>query len=279
MRILQVSTTTLFLAAAGLWAAPTVSAAPAAPFLQEEEADDEEAPPPDKREEIKELLKTLKGHVGKRGKEDAQAVETLQTLMTEYPQSGPKDQASIAKGVGACLKQKRKQDKDGTFDNAMYKAAAYALGQMGDDGAKELVKWVGNKQHRGNQELQVDLIDALGKTKSESGVKTLTDLLGYKDFAIEAAAAKALFHYSGLPLKKRKDVFNEVLKSLMSAKNAVDADINGQDSTVRARYNTVSAPMMSTLESLSGHKESTPEAWQTWWNKNKKDDWDEMSES
>lgn len=281
MRILQASATTLLLTTAGWWAAPPVSAAPAlaplVPVLQEDE--EEEAPPPDKREEIKELLSTLKDHAKERGEEDAKAVEVIGTLMTEFPQSGPKDQASIAKGISACLKQKRKQDKEGNFDNALYNASAYALGQMGDLGAKELVKWVGNKQHRGNQALQVNLIEALGKTKSEAGVKTLTDLLGYKDYAIEAAAAKALFHFSGLELKKRKEVFNEVLKSLMSAKNAVDADINNQDSTVRARYNTVSAPMMSTLESLAGHKESTPEAWQSWWNKNKKEDWDELNES
>ena len=283
MRLLTLTAASLLFSSTALWAqAPSngpFSEPPASVFLtQDEEAEEEEAPPQDKRDEVKELLKTLKGHAGARGKEDQQAVEVLSTLMTEFPKSGPKDKASIAKGVAACLKQKRKQNKDGAYDNVLYKATAYALGQMGEEGAKELVKWVGHKQHRGNQLLQIDLIAALGKTKSEKGIKTLTDLLGNKDFAIEAAAAKALFHFDGLKLKKRKEVFNEVLKSLTSAKNAVDADINNQDTTVRERYNAVSAPMMSTLEALSGHKESTPEKWQTWWNKNKKEDWDEMEE-
>ena len=220
------------------------------------------------------MLKELKDHAGKRGKEDEEAGAIIETLMAEFPKSGPKDQESIAKGISACLKEKRKQDKEGNYDNALYGKAAFTLGTMGELGAKELVKWVGNKQHRGNLALQTELIKSLGKTKSPVGIKTLTDLLGNKDHAIEAEAAKALFHFHELELKERKKIFNEVLKSLMSAKNAKDADTTNQDATAQARYAAVSAPMISTLESLSGHKEDTPEAWQSWWNKNKKDDWD-----
>ena len=283
MRILTGKTTTLLITSLWLWGSPAAlgstlepNSSASIPVWQEpeEEAEDEEAPPEDKREEIKELLSQLKGHIGKRGKEDKEAGDIIEQLMGEYPKSGPKDQESIAKGMGACLKVKRKQDKEGNFDNALYGKAAFTLGTMGDIGAKELVKWVGHKQHRGNLGLQVVLIKSLGKTKSPLGVKTLTDLLGNKDHAIEAEAAKALFHFDGLKLKERKKVFNEVLKALMSAKNAKDADTTNQDTTAQARYGAVSAPMISTLEALSGHKEGTPEAWQSWWNKNKKDDWD-----
>jgi hypothetical protein len=59
---------------------------------------------------------------------------------------------------------------------------------------------------------------------------------------------------------------------LTSAKNAVDADAN--DTIARERYDVISAPIVTALQSLSGHNENDPAEWQRWWNKNKKEDWD-----
>jgi len=244
----------------------------------QEEGEEGDQPLPDKRDEVKELIATLKDHAGARGKEDTEAVATIELLMNEFPKSGPKDRAALAKAVADVFNQARKQNEDQTYNNDMYIAASVALSYMGPESANELVKWVDNKKHNANLVLRASLIQSLGKTKAEVGIKPILKLLGHKDIPVEAAAAQALGNYSELELKKRKEIFEEVLKALMSAKNNKDADINNQDPTKAKRYDSVSASMLTTLEALSKHKEGTPEEWQRWWNKNKKDDWDEPKE-
>ena len=60
-----------------------------------------------------------------------------------------------------------------------------------------------------------------------------------------------------------------LLKTLMSAKGKVDADPT--DNIAREEWNVVSAPLMTSLTVLSGHKDAKkPEEWQRFWNKNKK---------
>ncbi len=246
---------------------------------EEAEEEEEEAPPEDKREVIKEGLKTLKAHAKKRGDEDAEVVSTVEMLMNEFPKSGPKDRAAIAKGIAGCFDQKRKQNDEGVYDNKIYLASAEALSHMGPESVPHLIKMVGHKKHKANIVLQARVVQSLGKTKSEDGVDTLTNLLGgHTANEIEQAAAQALGNFGDLGLKKRKKIFGEVLKSLMSAKNDKDDDINNEDPSKAKRYNAVSASMLSTMETLSGHKESTPEEWQSWWNKNKKKDRDEVEE-
>ncbi|MEZ5976222.1 MAG: HEAT repeat domain-containing protein [Planctomycetota bacterium] len=200
---------TLLVCLTPAWAAsaPLVGSDLLPRVVQDEEDKPEELP--DKREEVKNLLENLKNHAKARGTQDADAQGVIETLMKEFPQSGPKDRVSIVKGIGQIFKEKRKQAEDGTFDNTLYLAAAYALGEMGPESVAELTSWIGNKTHRSNLLLQEKLIQSLGKTKHPDAVKPLLDLLGNKDFAIEAAGAQALNNFGELEIKARKKVFEE----------------------------------------------------------------------
>jgi HEAT repeat protein len=233
--------------------------------------DDEEEEKPDKRPEVKELLDRLKGHAGKRGKEDQQAIEAIDELTQEFEKSGLKDRAAIAKGVGDTLKQKR-QEVDGVRDNKLYLASATALGLMGPESVKPLSSWIGHKTHRKDLPLQRVLILSLGKTKNEKSVGDLIDLLDNKDAMVQAAAAEAMANFDGSDQKVRKDCFKEILQVLMGVNNRVKADVN--DTIARERYDVVAAPMITTLQILSGNDERQPDGWQRWWNKNKKRNWD-----
>ena len=104
-------------------------------------------------------------------------------------------------------------------------------------------------------------------------MKTLLDLLDDKNSVIIGASAEALANFDEAPLKLRKEVFNELLKLLMTTKALKDS--NASDITSRDRYDVIAAPIVTTLQGLSGHDERKPEKWQRWWNKNKKKDWDE----
>ena len=228
---------------------------------------------PDKRPEVKEMLGELKDHIGKRGDEDREAVGVIDQLLQEFPQSGPKDKAAIVKGLGKCFEVKRQDLEDGVKNNQLFLGAAVALGEMGEFATKTLEKWVGNKKHRKDIALQRQLILSLGKTKDVKAVKKLLDLLNDNDNVLVGATAEALSQFDGAALKVRKEIFNDLLKLMMTTKALKDSDAN--DIVSREKWDVIAAPIITTLQALSGHDERKPEEWQRWWNKNKKKDWDE----
>jgi len=242
---------------------------PSAPLAAQ---DDDPAAKPDKRPEVAELLDQLKGHAKERGKEDQQAIAVIDKLLQEFPNSGVKDRSAIAKGVAACLKEKRQEDSDGRRQNELYLACAVCLGRMGPESVPLLIEWIDHKTHRQDLALQSELIRSLGKTRDPAGIDTLTGLLTHKDPSNQAAAAEALGNFADAPSDTRKGVFEEVLKALNTAKDRMDSDI--EDLEARDRYNVLKAPMITTLQALSKHDESNPDQWRGWWNDNKKKDWD-----
>lgn len=261
----------LFLAAACVFGiSPVASAEPliASASAQEEGSGEIE----DKREKIDELCTQFKDLIGKRGDEDTAAVGVMDTLLQEFPVSGPKDRKLIAETIGKAFDEKRKELEDGVFDNKLYIAAAVCLGEMGPESTDILSKWIGHKRHRKDTMLQTQLILSLGKTKDEGAIKTLMDLLKDKSPTIISAASQALGNFSGADQKERKKIVNDLVRILIDAKTAVDDDVT--DTIARELYDTIAAPIITTLQELTGHDERAPEEWQRWWNKNKKSDWD-----
>jgi len=227
---------------------------------------------PDKREDVKLMLAELEKHAKQKGEEDADAVAVIDQLYQVFPECGPKDRKSIVKGLRATFDQKRKPNDDGVWDNTLWMAAAQALGDMGPESVKPISELIGHKKHRDNVPLQRRLILALGKTKDPAAEETLTDLLKDPDAVIQGAAAEAIGEFDGAELDLRKELFEELLKLIMSVKSKVDAD--PLDTIARDRYNVIAGPIITSLQRLSGHDERDPDEWQRWWNKNKKEDWD-----
>mgnify|MGYP000595557541 CR=1 FL=1 len=67
------------------------------------------------------------------------------------------------------------------------------------------------------------------------------------------AAAEALGNFVHLKSKDRKDIFEEILKTFTSVRNSVDSD--PLDTIARQRFDAIAAPMITTLQVLSGHDE------------------------
>ncbi len=257
-----------------IWAAPPAPAVPASPApvaagLQEEV--------PDKRPEIKELVSEYEAHIKKRGDEDLEAVAVIDKLTQEFENSGPKDRATIVKALDKAFTVKRKETEEGLPDNGLVLAAANALGQMGPESVKPLSKWIDHKNHRDDMRLQRDLILSLGRTVDEGAIKTLIDLLPHRKAVVQAAAAEALGNFSGMELDVRKEIFEAMLKQLMSVKGQVDSDVN--DIIARERYDVIAAPLITSLQKMSDQKFWDPNEWQHWWNKNKKEDWEDEGEA
>ncbi len=255
------------------FAAVVAPSSPLSVSVQDDEEKEEKVP--DKRKEVKNLLADLKSQIRKRGLKDRDAISTIEALMGEFKKSGSEDRKSIVKGLADVYKQKRRYSDEKGYDNDLYLATAAAMGFMGPECVKPVVKLIGNNAHRANLVLQARLVQSLGKTKAEEAVKPLLDLLGHKDPEIEQAAAQALGNFGGLEEKQRKVVFEEVLKALMSAYGNKEADPSNE--TARRRYDAVSASMGTSLQALSGHEEGTPPKWQTWWNKNRRTNWSKLN--
>ncbi len=227
--------------------------------------------PADGRPEVKTLCEQLGGHAGKRGKEDSEAISVIDKLVQEFANSGPKDRAAIVKQLDKCFTEKRQEDKDGLRENKLFLAAATALGEMKPECVPVYLKWIGEKSHRKDIALQRLLILKLGKTKDEAGRKPLINLLNDENAKIQAAAAEALGEFGEASLEVRKATFEALLKLLMSTKGQVDSNVN--DLIARERYDTIAAPTATALGRLSGQRDLSPEEYQHWWNKNKKEEW------
>ena len=228
----------------------------------------------DKLPEIKELLELLGKYISKRGKEDVAALRLMDQLVIQYSKCGPKDKASIAKAIGKCFAQKRKELAEDQPDNALYLPAAIHLGKMGKDATKILVKWIEHKTHRDNLVLKRELILSLGLTKDTGGLKCLSDLLQYNDANVIAWSAEALAQFKDHPQKLRKEIFPDILKVLVTTSEQKE-DANNVEAG--ARWEAIKTPMYRTLGDLSGEHKRQAAEWQRWWNKNKRKNWDEKA--
>ena len=270
---LALAACTLFLGSALLGAAGPASASleterTQAALAQAPLGQDE---PEDGRDQIKEQISKLADHADQRGKEDQEAIAVIDVLLQEYPRSGPKDKAAIVKALDKCFKEKR-PEQEGGRQNQLFLAAATALGEMAPESVDALVGWIDHKTHRRDLALQRVLILKAGSTKSPKALKEIVKLLKHHEAQMQSAAAEALGNFDDCELKLRKETFETLLKTMMNVKGQVDTDPT--DTIARQRWDVISAPIITSLQALSGQELRAPQEWLHWWNKNKKADWD-----
>lgn len=152
---------------------------------------------------------------------------------------------------------------------------AQALGDMGEDAAKPLVAATKDSKLRKDEKFKPALLQcirALGATRSERNVKTLTSLLKDKDFEVIAVAGEALGNFdSRAKLRTRKMVAEELIKTLTSAYGATESD--PRNTTLRQKYEIISIPILTALQRVTGASVGTPPEWRKWYNDNKKKRW------
>ena len=227
---------------------------------------------PDDRPEIALLLDDLSSRVKKSNRDDPRendAVKVISSLAEQWKRSGDGDRDDIVRGLDRVFLAKRRASKDGSRTTGIFIAAARALGNTGDDGAKKLLRWIGNKKHQDDVDLQRELVLALGRTRSDRAVDALEDLLKEDIPEVLGAAATAIGELATKDLKVRKRLFESLLKSMESNQE----NARSQDSTAQALWGALRSPGQKTLSSLSGASQSGVESWRRWWNKNKRGSW------
>ena len=232
---------------------------------------DEEVP--DKRPQVKALKEQLLAHTKKRGDEDAQAVQIIERLATEFKRSGPSDKKLIVTEITRAMRVRRPFSREGDRKRQLFIAGASALGKMAPESVSSLIRLATDKNHKEDFQVRSAVLAALGKTKDEKGVKVLTKELDEFTAQVQAAAAEALGQFTNLDHKKRKAIFEDLLKLLMSAQADQQSDPNGM--TASDRWRRVSGPCQRSMTKLAGTNAGSPNNWQRWWNKNKRRNWDE----
>jgi hypothetical protein len=250
----------LWLAAAGLAQAPP--AAPAAPVPAVDPA-------------LPELLKELKAMVGDlKMREDFRAINLVQKLVENPDQRNPKDKERIAKALGDVFRtgKVRAADKD-----HLYREAGDALGKLGEDGGKELMKVLEDARHKDALALQAHLILALGRTQDGRQVEWLTDTATRSQHdEIRGAAGEALGNFVAIDAKQKRDIVKALIRewgSLHQMATTPDpTDPNAPQSTnpqnARRTLRVIEGRWMATLTKLTGASHSQFPDWQRWLNKN-----------
>lgn len=258
-----------------------ISALLAALLLAALPAQDDPAKPtkPDKPDkEVAEKLAEMKKHVADRKFEhDADAVAIIDQLLQKL-QAGmhEKDQSSFADGLKAALMSGKVRDPENL---QLYKAAATALGHLGEDGAKTLRAAYDSKRFPEKIEwvpLREIFLKSLGKTKDEGSVKFLIDEARRSpEPALMGAAGEALGNFEGSNQKIRKDIVNGLLiryGELDSRSRQLDpGDVAAQNA--REYLAAISDKWNTTLGKLTKQNFRSYPEWNDWYNEHKNKEW------
>ncbi len=226
------------------------------------------------------LVGDLQDELAHKAPDEARTKELVERLATEFTVSGTKDRSAIVKVLERCLAAKQA----GKPDAALVCHATRALAAMAPESLPVLTRALDNKTLLKDKDIGRTLALALGKTRDKGSIKELFGLLDSPDDTLVAAAGEALGEYEGVDLATRKQVFEEVLKTLMQAKDQKDAqtqqatDPNApHDDAAARRYDAIQAALSTTLQRLSKQEPRNADLWQRWWNKNKRANWDDKS--
>ncbi|KAA3604523.1 MAG: hypothetical protein DWQ01_22055 [Planctomycetota bacterium] len=176
-----------------------------------------------------------------------------------------KVQESLAKTVFLAFKYRKRPTERRNLD--LWKASAFAFGQMGSHGSVFLWKAFDDKRFNKDVEFRALCVEQVGYTLDYEQAEALLDFLDYKDEEVIAAAGRALSQFEDAPGSIRKECVGKIVKQLESYHNAAS---ELEDNNSKRIYRKVREPLTTALRNLTGESFSDPLDWTRWWNKNKK---------
>ena len=243
----------------------------------------EEASAPKLDPELKEKLKEFRSAIydRKRGR-DSEAHSRIDKFLKAYQAKTmhPKDQASVRKALQDCLlspKVKRDPEHRGLFN-----AAAIALGRMGPEASKSLVKAFGSPKFKGREwvAMRAVFLKSTGKTKDLKQVGFLVERASreHEDKLLQAAG-EALGNFADADQKVRKAIVKDLIKKFNEIDGQSRASLDPGNSNVKRakeRLAAISRDWNQTLRRLTRQSLSSPTDWNRFYNKNKNKNWDKL---
>lgn len=159
-----------------------------------------------------------------------------------------------------------------TNRNEVQIRAAQMLGNLGKPGATVLLKVFMDRKLQKDEKIQVyyAVIRGLGLTQDVRAMKVLLKLLKNKSNVVIVAGAEALANFSEAKGVVRKEIAGEMIKLLASAASGAQ---DPRKTAQVEKYNVISAPFNNTLQALTSASPGNAQAWQKWFNDNKKRRW------
>jgi len=152
----------------------------------------------------------------------------------------------------------------------LFRAAAYSLGQMGPVGGHYLWKAFENKKFKKEPDFRGLCLEQVGYTHAyEEFTEELVGLLDHHEYLFIAKASEALAQFAGAPGSLRKGAVERLTQLLSQNWEATISNKTNEEA--QKKYRQTGQAMRNALEALTGTSQSDPQAWTTWWNKNKKD--------
>lgn len=223
------------------------------------------------------LLKDLKSMVANpKMEDDFRAIGLIQKLAADYAKMAPADQQKACKALGDVFKTGKVRPPDKPH---LYQEASGALGQMGEDGAKELAKAVQDARvkDRDYAALRARMIVDLGKTKDEKQIEWLLEQARRSPSNdVMAAAGEALGNFTKLENKRRREVVKDLLnkygevhaKATAPEPSDPKAPIDFSPQNARETLAKIEGKWQATLRALTGQNFTNFADWQRWQNKN-----------
>jgi len=219
----------------------------------------------------------LKSYIKNRKMEDDfQAIGLIQSMSKDPSKQNSKDKKKIAKGLGDCFKLGKV--REGRKD-VIYREAADALAKYGEDGAKELAKYVENKRFKDNLSLRAHMLRALGKTKHDKQIEYLLEVTSRSPHdELRAASGEALGNFTEAKIKDKREIVKQIIRAwgslhseaTQAVNNDPSAPVNFGPQNARRILRATEGKWVATLQKLTGVSHTKFPDWQRWQNKNKR---------
>ncbi len=235
---------------------------------------------PDPDPDLPGQLKEFKAAAEDRDRDkDSVATEFIDRFLIAYPGMHSKDQKAVRGALKATLESARvRRDPE---QKGIFVAAAYALGQMGADGAKILARAYDHKKFKPERdwvELRAVFLKNIGKTKDPKQVDFLLEraLRDHSDHILRAAG-EALGNYHEANERVRKEIAKELIKKYNEVHGQSLASLDPGDPQVKRAKETLAAisrDWNQSLQQITGQDIKAADEWLHFWNKNKGERWD-----
>jgi len=226
---------------------------------------------------IPKRLTELKSYVKNRKMtDDFQAIGLMQALTKAPDQQNSRDQRKVVKGLGDCFKLGKV--REGARD-VLYRETADALAKYGEDGAKQLAKYVENKRFKDNLSLRAHMLRDLGKTEDDDQIDFLIEVTSRSPHdELRAAAGEALGNFTDAKIKDKREIVKMIIRAWGSQHSAAtqpvsndpNAPVDFGPQNARRILRACEGKWVATLQKLTGVSHRKFMDWQRWQNKNKR---------
>jgi len=226
-------------------------------------AKDEEPTASDKAEEYAKAFK--KGYKKMTSAEQMEGVDKLVGFYTDKAVTEKGAKKAILEGLSKLMVVR---------DKTVVAHALKKLAALGEDGVRLVLPTLNRElgQKAPEESVYETALETLGKIRSENKlvIKTLTKLLKDKENEIVGLAARTIANYGESSGKIRKELFEEILKSV----EGVYSGAQSQNQTLERKWNVIGDDAVDALSRLAHAKLADPTVARKWFNDNKKKNWD-----